>query len=106
MALAAAARSGAAAGVAPRFSTPASSDLKVAAPAASAPAGIARPVVGAVADGSSAARSSAAGNALSSIARANGTTPEHMVELNQGRHPGLATNPDLILVGWHLVVPR
>ena len=42
----------------------------------------------------------AAGETLTS-----GTTVERLVRLNADRHPSLATNPDLILAGWHLVVP-
>lgn len=42
------------------------------------------------------------GDNLTTIAFATGTTVAELVALNQGSHPSLAHNPDLIEVGWTL----
>ncbi|HET9417590.1 MAG TPA: polysaccharide deacetylase family protein [Candidatus Limnocylindria bacterium] len=45
-----------------------------------------------------------AGDTLSAIARAYGTTVEQLQAWNQGRYPSLATNPSVIEPGWELIV--
>jgi LysM repeat protein len=42
------------------------------------------------------------GDILSTIAQKTGTTVAQLVALNQGSHPSLAHNPNLIEVGWQL----
>lgn len=46
------------------------------------------------------------GDSLWSIARAHGTTVAALVAANVRRHPGLATNPDLIRDGWTIRIPK
>lgn len=43
-----------------------------------------------------------AGDTLSALASSHHTTVAHLVELNRGRYPSLATNPNHIEVGWTL----
>jgi hypothetical protein len=45
-----------------------------------------------------------AGDTLSALAARFGTSVHQLVAWNQDRHPSLATNPDLIRVGWILRV--
>jgi peptidoglycan/xylan/chitin deacetylase (PgdA/CDA1 family)/LysM repeat protein len=47
-----------------------------------------------------------AGDTLSSIARAFGTTAGQLQAWNSGRYPSLATNPNVIEPGWVLIVSR
>jgi LysM repeat protein len=42
------------------------------------------------------------GDTLSTIAQKTGTTVAQLVALNQGSHPSLAHNPNLIEIGWQL----
>ena len=45
-----------------------------------------------------------AGDSLAAIARAYGTTTEHLQAWNADRYPSLATNPNIIEPGWVLIV--
>ena len=45
-----------------------------------------------------------AGDSLAAIGRAYGTTTEQLQAWNAGRHPSLATNPNIIEPGWILIV--
>ncbi len=45
-----------------------------------------------------------AGETLAGIARAYGTTVEHLQAWNAERHPSLATSPSVIEPGWELIV--
>ena len=45
-----------------------------------------------------------AGDSLASIARAYGTTSQQLQAWNQERYPSLATNPNVIELGWVLIV--
>ncbi len=45
-----------------------------------------------------------AGDSLAAIARAYGTTTAQLQAWNAGRHPSLATTPNIIEPGWVLIV--
>jgi spore germination protein YaaH len=42
------------------------------------------------------------GDHLAAIARNNGTTVQALIDLNEDTYPSLATNPDVLYVGWVL----
>ena len=46
------------------------------------------------------------GNTLKKIAKSYGTTTSRIVELNREKYPSLASNPNLIKVGWTLTIDR
>lgn len=46
------------------------------------------------------------GDSLSKIASMFSTTTKNLQELNRSKYPTLATNPNLLQIGWQLIVPE